>query len=352
MAERVKEFKGGPGRGPRGPRPKIKNPGKVLGRILGYVLKYYKVQSAIVIFCIFASVLCNLQGTWFMQTLIDGYILPMLGSGSTDFSGLLAAILRVACFYALGVAASFTQARLMAYITQGTLKNLRDELFTHMQTLPIRYFDSHAHGDIMSVYTNDTDTLRQMISQSIPQLINSFITVVSTAALMIALSWPLALVTFVMVGVMLVVTKYLTTNSSKYFVAQQSDLGAVNGYIEEMMTGQKVVKVFCHEEKAIAEFNELNDRLFESADRANLFSNLNGPCNAQLGNLSYVLCAMVGGVLALSGATGLTLGKLASFLTYNKSFSMPINQISMQINSIIMALAGGQRIFALLDEQP
>ena len=352
MAERVKEFKGGPGRGPRGPRPKIQNPGKVLGRILGYVLKYYKVQSAIVVFCIFASVLCNLQGTWFMQTLIDGYILPMLGSGSTDFSGLLAAILRVACFYALGVAASFTQARLMAYITQGTLKKLRDELFTHMQTLPIRYFDSHAHGDIMSVYTNDTDTLRQMISQSIPQLINSFITVVSTAALMITLSWPLALVTFLMVGVMLMVTKYLTTNSSKYFVAQQGDLGAVNGYIEEMMTGQKVVKVFCHEEKAIAEFNELNDRLFESADRANMFSNLSGPCNAQLGNLSYVLCAMVGGVLALSGATGLTLGKLASFLTYNKSFSMPINQISMQINSIIMALAGGQRIFALLDEQP
>ena len=352
MAERVKEFKGGPGGGPRGPRPKIKNPGKVLGRILGYVLKYYKVQSAIVVFCIFASVLCNLQGTWFMQTLIDGYILPMLGSGSTDFSGLLSAILRVACFYALGVAASFTQARLMAYITQGTLKKLRDELFTHMQTLPIRYFDSHAHGDIMSVYTNDTDTLRQMISQSIPQLINSFITVISTAALMITLSWPLALVTFFMVGVMLMVTKYLTTNSSKYFVAQQGDLGAVNGYIEEMMTGQKVVKVFCHEEKAIAEFNELNDRLFESADRANMFSNLNGPCNAQLGNLSYVLCAMVGGVLALSGATGLTLGKLASFLTYNKSFSMPINQISMQINSIIMALAGGQRIFALLDEQP
>lgn len=353
MAEKVKEVKvGGPGRGPRGPRPKIKNPGKILSRIIGYVFKYYRIPSLIAACCIVISVLCNLQGTWFMQTLIDGYILPMLTNQSNDFSGLLAAIGRVACFYAMGVIASFVQARLMAVITQGTLKNLRDELFTHMQMLPIRYFDTHAHGDIMSVYTNDTDTLRQMISQSVPQLINSAITVVSTAALMIMLSWQLSLVTFVMVCVMLFVTKYLTTNSSKYFVAQQGNLGRVNGFIEEMMTGQKVVKVFCHEEESIERFDELNDKLYESANLANMFSNLGGPCNAQIGNLSYVLCAMVGGALALSGNAGLTLGKLATFLTYNKSFNMPINQISMQLNSIIMALAGGQRIFDLLDETP
>ncbi|MGN0984734.1 MAG: ABC transporter ATP-binding protein [Gemmiger sp.] len=352
MAEKAKVVQGPGHRGPRGPRPKIENPGKVFKRILGYVFKYYKVPYLIAIACIFVNVLCNLQGTWFMQTLIDGYILPMLAEKSSDFSGLLGAIGRVAFFYVIGVAASFLQARLMAVITQGTLKKLRDEMFTHMQKLPIRYFDTHAHGDIMSIYTNDIDTLRQMISQSIPQLINSSITVISTIVLMFALSLPLTCVTLVMVGVMLLVTRYLTSNSSKYFVAQQTDLGAVNGYIEEMMTGQKVVKVFCHEQEAIERFDELNDKLFVSADRANLFSNLGGPCNTQLGNLSYVFCAMIGGALALSGATGLTLGRLASFLSYNKSFNMPISQISMQFNSIIMALAGGQRVFALLDEQP
>ncbi len=352
MAEKAKVVNGPGPRGPKGPRPKIENPMGVFKRIIGYVLKYYKIPYIIAIACIFVNVLCNLRGTWFMQTLIDGYILPMLSERSTDFSGLVGAIARVACFYALGVAASFAQARLMAIITQGTLKKLRDEMFTHMQTLPIRYFDTHAHGDIMSIYTNDIDTLRQMISQSIPQLINSSITVVSTIVLMFVLSIPLTCVTLVMVGIMLLVTRYLTGNSSKYFVAQQSDLGAVNGYIEEMMTGQKVVKVFCHEEEAIQRFDELNDKLFVSADRANMFSNLGGPCNSQLGNLSYVFCAMIGGALALSGITGLTLGRLASFLTYNKSFNMPISQISMQFNSIIMALAGGQRVFALLDEEP
>ena len=221
-----------------------------------------------------------------------------------------------------------------------------------MQTLPIQYFDRNAHGDIMSIYTNDTDTLRQMISQSIPQLFNSSIMVVSVLVSMIVLSPLLTLVTLIMVGVMLLATKYLTGNSGKYFVAQQRDLGAVNGFIEEMMNGQKVVKVFCHEDEAIQQFNELNDALFESADKANRYANLGGPVNTQLGNLSYVLAAMIGGALALGGVGGLTLGKLASFLTFNRSLNMPISQISMQFNSVIMALAGGQRVFALMDEKP
>ena len=346
--ERVKEVRAG--RGPHGPRPKVQNPGKILKRIMGYVLHVYRVPYLIAIACIVVSVLANIQGTLFMQTLIDSYILPLLTEKSNDFTGLLFAILRTGLFYAIGVAATFTQTRLMAIITQGTLKKLRDELFTHMQTLPIKYFDTHAHGDIMSVYTNDIDTLRQMISQSIPQMLNSGITIIGVLFSMIFLSIPLTLVTLVMVGVMLLVTRYLTGNSGRYFVAQQRELGKVNGFIEEMMNGQKVVKVFCHEEKAIEDFNILNDELFESANKANTYSLVAMPFNGQLGNLSYVLCAIIGGALALSGATGLTLGKLASFLTFNRSFNMPINQVSMQFNSIVMALAGGQRIFDLLDE--
>ncbi len=225
-----------------------------------------------------------------MQTLIDGYILPLLKEQSSDFSGLAHAIARTAGFYGIGIVAAFAQAGMMAYVTQGTLKRLRDEMFTHMQTLPIKYFDTHAHGDIMSVYTNDIDTLRQMISQSMPQLLNSAITVVSVLVSMVVLSVPLTVLTLVMVGIMLLVTKYLTTNSSKYFVSQQRDIGAVNGYIEEMMNGQKVVKVFCHEEEAIEQFDKLNDQLFESADKANRYSNLGGPANTQLGNL--FLCVL------------------------------------------------------------
>lgn len=351
MAEKTKEVKVGRG-GPRGPRPKVQNPGKIFMRILRYVTETYRLQVILVVCCIFLSVFATVQGTLFMQTLIDSYILPLLAEKSTDYSGLAGAIGRTACFYAVGVAANFAQSRMMANVTQGTLKRLRDDMFTHMQTLPIKYFDRNAHGDIMSLYTNDTDTLRQMISQSMPQLLNSAITVVSVLISMVVLSIPLTCLTLVMVAVMLLVTKYLTSNSSKYFIAQQRDLGAVNGYIEEMMNGQKVVKVFCHEEEAIQRFDELNDALFESADKANRYSNLGGPANSQLGNLSYVLCAMIGGALALSGTMGLTLGKLASFLTFNRSLNMPISQISMQFNSIIMALAGGQRIFALLDEKP
>ena len=352
MAEqKAKVVKVGRG-GPRGPRPKVQNPGKIFMRILRYVMECYRIQVVAVVICIFVSVFANVQGTLFMQTLIDGYILPLLKEQSSDFSGLAHAIARTAGFYGIGIVAAFAQARMMAYVTQGTLKRLRDEMFTHMQTLPIKYFDRNAHGDIMSLYTNDIDTLRQMISQSIPQLLNSAITVVSVLVSMVVLSVPLTVLTLVMVGIMLLVTKYLTTNSSKYFVSQQRDIGAVNGYIEEMMNGQKVVKVFCHEEEAIEQFDKLNDQLFESADKANRYSNLGGPANTQLGNLSYVFCAMIGGALALSGMTGLTLGKLASFLTFNRTLNMPISQISMQFNAIIMALAGGQRIFDLLDEKP
>ena len=351
MAEqKAKVVKVGRG-GPRGPRPKVQNPGKIFMRILRYVMECYRIQVVAVVICIFVSVFANVQGTLFMQTLIDGYILPLLKEQSSDFSGLAHAIARTAGFYGIGIVTAFAQARMMAYVTQGTLKRLRDEMFTHMQTLPIKYFDCNAHGDIMSLYTNDIDTLRQMISQSMPQLLNSAITVVSVLVSMVVLSVPLTVLTLVMVGIMLLVTKYLTTNSSKYFVSQQRDIGAVNGYIEEMMNGQKVVKVFCHEEEAIEQFDKLNDQLFESADKANRYSNLGGPANTQLGNLSYVFCAMIGGALALSGMTGLTLGKLASFLTFNRTLNMPISQISMQFNAIIMALAGAERIFKMMDEE-
>ena len=351
MAQQSKVVKMGPGRN-AGPRPKVENPGKVFKRILAYVMKQYKFQVILVLCCILLSVFAQVQGTLFMQTLIDSYILPLLAEKSNDFSGLLHAITRVASFYGVGILAVFIQNRTMAKIAQGTLKRLRDDLFVHMQTLPIKYFDSHAHGDIMSVYTNDIDTLRQLISQSLPQLVNTIITVVSVFLSMLYLSVPLSVLTLVMVGAMMLATKYLTGNSGKYFLKQQQELGKVNGYIEEMMNGQKVVKVFCHEDAAIKEFNELNDELFHSADKANSYSLVAMPVNGQLGNLSYVLCAVVGGALAIGGVGSLTLGKLASFLTFNKSFNQPITQISMQLNSVVMALAGGARIFALLDEKP
>ena len=352
MAQQPKVVKMGPGRN-AGPRPKVENPGKVFKRILAYVMKQYKFQVILVLCCILLSVFAQVQGTLFMQTLIDSYILPLLAEKSNDFSGLLHAIIRVACFYGVGILAVFIQNRTMAKIAQGTLKRLRDDLFVHMQTLPIKYFDSHAHGDIMSVYTNDIDTLRQLISQSLPQLVNTIITVVSVFLSMLYLSVPLSVLTLVMVGAMMLATKYLTGNSGKYFLKQQQELGKVNGYIEEMMNGQKVVKVFCHEDAAIKEFNELNDELFHSADKANAYSLVAMPVNGQLGNLSYVLCAIIGGALVISGFGGsLSLGGLASFLVLTRQFNQPISQISMQLNSVVMALAGGARIFALLDEKP
>ena len=339
------------GRQPRGMKPQVKNPGKLFMRLMRYVFRTYKWHYISVIALIFISVLASVQGTLFTQTLIDDYIAPLLLSDTPDFGPLAMAILRVAGFYLIGVAASFIQSLIMTYVTQGCLRDLRNELFEHMEKLPIKYFDTNAHGDIMSVYTNDIDTLRQMISQSIPQLVNSGVTIVSVFVSMVILSIPLTLVTLVMVGVMLTATAYAAKNSGKYFVKQQKNLGKVNGFIEEMMNGQKVVQVFCREEENKKRFKELNDELFESADKAHAFTNVLGPINAQLGNVSYVLCAIVGGALALGNVWGFTLGKLASFLTFNKSFSMPINQVSQQFNSIVMALAGAERVFKLLDEE-
>lgn len=343
---------GGGRRRQMGAKPKVKNPGKILGRILGYTFKNYKIHMIIVFICIIVSVLANVQGTLFIQSLIDDYITPLMNTSSPDFTPLLFAIARVAGFYLLGAASTFAYSKLMVYVTQGTMRNLRIDIFSHMESLPIKFFDTHSHGDIMSVYTNDIDTLRQMISQSMVQLFSSTITIVSVIVSMISISIPLTLLTLVMVVVMFIVSGKIGGKSSKYFTAQQDDLGKVNGYIEEMMNGQKVVKVFNHEGKAVEEFNELNDKLFDSAYNANKFANILMPINAQLGNISYVLCAIVGGVLAFNHFAGLTLGGLVAFMTFNKNFSQPINQISMQLNSIIMALAGADRIFKLLDEKP
>lgn len=339
-------------RGPQGPKPKIKNPGKLFARLMGFIFKKYLPACIIVVICIFVSVLANVQGTMFTKNLIDDYIVPLLKTGSPDYGPLLAAMGKVAVFYGIGVISTFAYSKIMIYVSQGTIKDLRVELFSHMQDLPIRYFDSHAHGDIMSIYTNDIDTLRQLISQSLPQILNSAITVVSVFVSMVILNIPLTVLTIVMVIVTTVVTKKFAGFSSRYFLAQQRDLGKVNGFIEEMLNGQKVVKVFTHEQENIEAFDKINDELFESAYNANMYSNMLGPVNAQIGNLSYVLCALAGGVMALSGFGGLTLGKLASFLTFNKSFNMPISQVSQQFNSIIMALAGCDRIFSLLDEAP
>ena len=339
-------------RGPQGPKPKIKNPGKLFARLMGFIFKKYLPACIIVVICIFVSVLANVQGTMFTKNLIDDYIVPLLKTGSPDYGPLLAAMGRVTVFYGIGVISTFAYSKIMIYVSQGTIKNLRVELFSHMQDLPIRYFDSHAHGDIMSIYTNDIDTLRQLISQSLPQILNSAITVVSVFVSMVILNIPLTVLTIVMVIVTTVVTKKFAGFSSRYFLAQQRDLGKVNGFIEEMLNGQKVVKVFTHEQENIEAFDKINDELFESAYNANMYSNMLGPVNAQIGNLSYVLCALAGGVMALSGFGGLTLGKLASFLTFDKSFNMPISQVSQQFNSIIMALAGCDRIFSLLDETP
>ena len=337
-------------RTPRGQKPQVEHPFALLARLMHYVFRDYKFYCIAVFLLIFAGVIANVQGTMFTKNLIDDYITPFLLSDNPNFAPLAKAISRVAVFYAIGVISTYAYNRIMVAVTQGTLRNLRNDLFAHMEKLPIRYFDTHSHGDIMSVYTNDIDTLRQMISQSIPQIINSTFTIVSVFVSMLILNIPLTLVTLVMVSLMLICTKKAAGQSGKYFLDQQKNLGAVNGYIEEMMNGQKVVKVFCHEDASIREFHELNEALYTSADRANTFANILGPINAQLGNISYVICAIVGGVLALNGFGGFTLGGLASFLTFNKSFNMPINQVSQQFNAIVMAMAGADRIFRLMDE--
>lgn len=339
-------------RGPHGPKPKLKNPGKLFARLMGFIFKNYLAACIFVVICIFISVLANVQGTMFTKNLIDDYIVPLLKTKTPDYGPLLSAIGKVAVFYGIGVISTYVYSKIMIYVSQGTIKNLRIDLFSHMQDLPIRYFDSHPHGDIMSIYTNDIDTLRQLISQSLPQILNSAITVVSVFISMLILNIPLTILTIIMVLITTYVTKKFAGFSGRYFLAQQKDLGRVNGFIEEMLNGQKVVKVFTHEQENIEAFDEINEQLFDSAFNANWYSSMLGPVNAQIGNLSYVFCALAGGVMALLGFGGLTLGKLASFLTFNKSFNMPISQVSQQFNSIVMALAGCDRIFALLDETP
>ena len=334
---------------------KTQDPGKTLLRLLGYMMKNYKIRFTAVAVCILGSAFCTLRGVLFMQELIDDYILPMIQTSQTtgpDFGPLQKALTGMAFIYGAGILFAYAHNRLMVNVSQGTMRNLRTDLFTHMESLPIRYFDTNAHGDIMSVYTNDVDTLRQLMSQSIPQVLNSAVTVALTFASMVILSVPLTIVTILMVCVMLFLSKRLSGLSGTYFAAQQSDLGRVNGYIEEMMEGQKVVKVFCHEEKSVEQFRALNDALCDSANQANRFANLVMPVNANLGNISYVLCAIVGAVMALNGAAGLTLGTLVSFLTLNKNFTQPITQISQQMNSIVMALAGAERVFRMMDEEP
>ena len=346
----VKEVKG-PG-GPRGmgPKPKVENPGKLLKRIMDEVFRNYLPHCILVLICIVVSALANVQASLFLQTLMDDYIVPMTHQQNPSFAPLAGALLRVGCIYLVGILAAWINARVMVNVTQGTLRNLRTELFTHMESLPISYFDTHPHGDIMSVYTNDVDTLRQMISQSIPQLVSSVITIVSVFFSMCMLSWQLTIVTMLMVALMLFCSKQIAKNSSKYFIQQQRDLGKVNGYIEEMMEGQKVVKVFTHEQQTLDGFRQLNDQLKESSKQANAFSNIMMPVNAQLGNISYAVCALVGAAMAVGGVSGMTLGTVVAFLSLNKGFNMPISQVSMQANSVIMALAGAERIFKMMDE--
>ncbi len=324
----------------------------IMLRLIKYITDRYKLQLIVVILCILGSVLFNAQGTLFMQSLIDDYILPMIQTGSTDFTPLANAIVRVIGFYILAVVCTFLYNFIMIFVAQGSLRDLRDEMFEKMESLPIRYFDTHAHGDIMSVYTNDTDTLRQLISQSFPQIFNSAITIVTVFVYMCMLSVPLTAVTIVMIAIIILGTGKVAGKSSKYFRTQQKALGELNGNIEEMMNGQKVVKVFCHEEETIDKFKGLNNGLCENAYKANALANMIGPINAQMGNVSYVVCAIVGGTLALNGWTGLTLGALASFLTFNRSFNMPVSQISQQFQSIILAMAGAERVFNLIDEEP
>ena len=351
MAEQKAKVVHGPGpRGMGGPRPKVENPGRLLKRIMAEVFQHYLPHCILVLICIVVSALANVQASLFLQTLIDDYIIPMTQQQDPSFAPLAGALVRVGCIYVVGILAAWLNARIMVNVTQGTLRNLRIQLFTHMESLPISYFDTHPHGDIMSVYTNDVDTLRQMLSQSIPQLVSSAITIVSVFASMCMLSWQLTIVTMLMVALMLFCSKKITQQSGKFFIAQQRDLGKVNGYIEEMMEGQKVVKVFTHEQKTLEGFRELNDKLKDSAKQANSFANIIMPVTAQLGNISYAICALAGAAMAVSGVGSVTLGTVMAFLALNKSFNMPISQVSMQANSIIMALAGAERIFKMMDE--
>ena len=330
----------------------LPSPTAVLRRVVSYMLKYYKWPFLLVLLCILIAAIATVIGATFPQTLVDDYITPMINSGSTDFSALGKAVIRLVITLAIGILASWAYTRIMVTVSQGTMLRLRDDLFQSMERLPIKYFDTHAHGDIMSVYTNDVDTLRQLLSQSIPQIINSVITMVATLISMIVLNPALTVISIVTAVVMLLVTSNFSKLSGKYYVRQQRDLGIVDGFIEEMLDGQKVVKVFCHEEAAKADFHKVNDQLRDSADKANRYANLLMPVNANIGWLSYALVAIIGAVLGINGLAGVTVGTVITFVGLNKSFTQPITQVSMQVNFVITAAAGAQRVFNLMDEKP
>ena len=323
---------------------------QVLGRLLRYVLKHYKFSCLVVLVFIILSSVANVSVSLFIRVLIDDYITPLSQSPSPDFSSLLRVLLQMLCVFGMGVFANFAYQRILVNVGQGTLRNIRDDLFAHMEKLPIGYFDTHPHGDIISVYTNDTDTLRQVITQSLPMTIQAAFNVLFVGTSMIIISLPLALLSFFMVGVMLTVARKIGGRSARNFQLQQKNLGRENGYIEEMLEGSKVIKVFTHEQEVIDGFNKINEDLFESSYKANMFASMLMPVVANIGNVSYVLVTLVGGVLAIGGWTGLTLGGLASFLQLNRSFNMPISNISQQMNAVAMAMAGAERIFALMDE--
>ena len=330
----------------------LPSPTAVLRRVLDYMLKYYKWPFMLVILCILIAAIATVLGATFPQSLIDDYIVPMINSGSNDYSALASAIIRLICILAVGILAAWAYNRIMVSVSQGTMLRLRNDLFQRMESLPIKYFDSHAHGDIMSVYTNDVDTLRQLLSQSIPQIINSVITMTATLISMIVLNPTLTIISILTAVLMLFVTANFSRLSGKYYVKQQRDLGIVDGFIEEMLDGQKVVKVFCHEEAAKADFHKVNDQLRDSADKANRYANLLMPVNANIGWLSYALVAIIGAVLGINGLAGVTLGTVVTFVGLNKSFTQPITQVSMQVNFVITAAAGAQRVFNLMDETP
>lgn len=324
---------------------------KTAKRLIGYITKNYKKQLFIVVICILISSVAGVVGSLFLQTVIDDYITPLLQVSNPVFTGLLKAIGGMAMIYILGALAGYLYNRIMAVISQGVLKDIRDEMFSKMQTFPISYFDTNTHGDIMSHYTNDTDTLRQMISQSLPSLINSLITIVAVIFAMFSISIPLTLFIFVFVFFMMNVTKKIAGKSGKYFINQQQSLGKVNGFVEEMINGQKVIKVFTHEEKAKEDFDKLNEELCINMTKANKYANNLMPILNNLGELEYVLVAIIGGILSIKGVGGLTIGAIASFLQLTKSFNQPIKQISQQLNSVIMAMAGAKRIFELMDTE-
>ena len=333
-------------------RPEVNTAMKLINRVIRYMLHYYKIPFFFVVVCILITAIATVVGATFPQTLVDDYITPMLANGSDDFSGLAADLVRLACIMGIGVITAFTYNRIMVNVSQGTMRRLRDDLFRRMESLPIKYFDTHAHGDIMSVYTNDVDTLRQLLSQSIPQIINSVITMAATLVTMIILNPALTVISILTACVMLVVTSNFSKLSGKYFIRQQIDLGAVDGFIEEMLDGQKVVKVFCHEQAAMDDFHKVNEELRNSTNKANTYANLLMPVNANIGWISYALVAIVGAILGINGIAGVTIGTVVTFVGLNKSFTNPITQVSQQINFVVNAAAGAQRVFDLMDQEP